>query len=629
LVFIPKTIGIAGLIAKAREAHGTSAGKLIEKAGKAAEIEYTADKRQGIFVFAHCVRVAEKLLEMGFDAETVAAGLLHDAGEHGTVSYDEISKGIGKDIALIVQECIKIRQIEEKNIDTTSPKTLSTILIATAKDIRAMIVNFVARVDMLERAAGNPNKKTIELAKGGLEIYAPICQKLGLYELQSVLEDNSLRITKPEMFKKISEIAGKDWEERKKEAEEAVKEFSGFLKEKGKNVSVQGRAKGIYSIYKKIEKQGRKPEEIFDILGVRAICDSVKECYEILGIVHSKYRNASGKFSDYISNPKKNGYRSIHTVVMWRGKPLEVQIRTWEMHYECETGLAAHWQYKDYAEDKFFDKRLSLAKQLVEWHRQAKTGQGLAHSLKMDFGRNKIFVFTPKNKVVVLPEESTTIDFAFAIHTDLGNKFKQAKVNGRIAPLAQKLENGDVIEVITAKTRQVKRQWLNLVKSSKARTKIKQNLGIKPGTRKKSIKEKQETLTSDKNTRLAKCCNPVPGDEIVGVRTTKRKISIHRAECENAREAEESKLIKIRWSLAARDYVVGLNIRAKDSPLLLPSILKVVSEEKVAVVSTDTKTTQNNVLQCRFNLKIRNTEQLGQIIDSIAQIPTVFDIKRE
>ncbi len=354
----------------------------------------------------------------------------------------------------------------------------------------------------------------------------------------------------------------------------------------------------------------------------------MRECYEILGIAHSEYRTVPNQFTDYIANPKKNGYRSIHTAVEWNNQPLEIQIRTREMHYECETGLASHWQYKHYAKDDFFDKRLSWAKQLVEWHRTARDSRNLAHSLKMGFGQNKIFVFTPKQKVIVLPEGGSPIDFAFAIHSDLGVKCHKAKVNGKIVPLSHKLENADTVEIITSNQLQLKRAWLNLVKSSKAQAKIKQKLGIK-SAKKVVLEKKDERLTSDKNIRIAKCCNPVPGDEIIGVRTTKRKISVHRAECGNALRILKERRMEVKWDLAEKDYIVGIKVLARDSPGLLPAILKIISGTKVSIISTDAKTNRNNILQSKFNIKIKNIEQLENIIKKISALPTVFETGRD
>ena len=399
------------------------------------------------------------------------------------------------------------------------------------------------------------------------------------------------------------------------------------MQRESRDTTIEGRAKHFYAIYRKMSEQKKSFDEIYDLLGIRIICDSIKECYEVLGVVHSNYNVVSNKFTDYIANPKKNGYRSIHTVVEWHNMPLEVQIRTWDMHYENEAGFAAHWQYKHYAEDKYFDKKLTWAKQLVEWQRKTKAGRELIHSLKIDFGRNSIFVFTPKRQVIVLPERSTPVDFAFAVHSDLGYKCSKAKVNGKIVSLNHELENTDTVEIIPAKREQVKGQWLGFAKSAKALTKIRQRLGIKTG---KPAKEKKQRFatTSDKAVRIAKCCNPLPGDEIVGFRTTKRKITIHRKECRNMQGLKRERRMPVGWGLSKKGYDARIKVHARDSPMLLPTILHVFDEAKVVINSTNAKANPNKTLTCTFNHRINNLDQLGNVIKKVERLPTVFRVER-
>ncbi len=600
--------------------------KLIEKAYKLAEKTIESKGAEGKKQLEQAERIAENLFELGFDNTTIAAGLVCGMYSEEEISDKEILEILGKEVESIAVDYGKIRKIEEKNFGKIDNKILSTIVLATARDLRSIFIKFATRLDVMQNETFG-KKELGKKAEGALDIYAPICQKMGLYDLESMLEDNSLKILEPDTYNMISSLLGKTRKTRNKEVEIAIAEFSSYIREKP-TISIEGRAKSIYSIYKKMEEQGKAFEEIYDLVGIRIICDSVRECYEILGIVHSEYKTIPNQFTDYIANPKKNGYRSIHTAVEWKRKHLEVQIRTWEMHYECETGLAAHWNYKKYAKDKFFDKRLSLIKQLVDWHRTARNSESITHSLKMGFGQNKIFVFTPKQEVVVLLEGGSPLDFAFAIHSDLGIKCLRAKVNGKIVQLSHKLENGDLVEIITAKHSMIKRLWLSIAKSHKAQIKIRQKLGLKPG-KKSLIKNKNENLTSDANTKIAKCCNPVPGDEIIGIRTTKRKISVHRASCRNVARVVKGKKIKISWDLAKKDYVVEIKVRARDSPGTLPTILKILEKSDVTITATDAKTSSNNVLQCKFNIKIKNLEQLDYIIEKIDNNPTVFNVERE
>jgi len=588
-----------------------------------------AEKRLPKYYFEHSLNVSRMLSEQGFDNATVVAGLAHDLCTQGKMTKEEVSKELGKEIGGIVSEFAEMDRIENENQGNISNEMLSTIVLASAKDLRTIFIKIAARLEHLQNPSGLEEWLLVKMSNEALYVYAPICQKLGLYELQSLLEDQGLKVTRPKVFKKLRKLIGKAKGERQTEVEEAVAEFSALFEKDGKIAKVQGRAKSFYSIFKKMQAQNKNFEEVFDRIGVRAICDSVQECYEILGIVHSRFKTVPNQFDDYIANPKKNGYKCIHTVVLWNGKPLEAQIRTWDMHYEDETGIASHWQYKNYAKDRFFDQRLKLAKQLVDWHREARNSGSLAHSLKMDFGQNKIFVFTPKNKVVVLPDSSTPIDFAFAIHSDLGKRCSRAKVNGKIVPLPHSLENADVVEIVTSKQLQVKRQWLSFVKTHKAQAKIRQLLGIKPLKKKPVIGLGKESLTSDENTRIAKCCNPVPGDEIVGVRTTKRKISVHRASCGNLARTPVSKRIKIRWGLAEKDYIVSMEVKARDRPGLLPAILKTINEKDLSITSTNAKAGSGNIMHCGFNVRIKNLGQVEKIIKRIKEVPGVFDASRE
>ncbi len=608
---------------------GKAESTLVERAYCFAEKELKAkDSNHGEERLQHALRSATILSRLGFDDTTIAAALLHDTLTAGYTTAEKIESLFGSDMTLIVAEYAKLLEIEQKNFGKMDTKLLSEVILATAKDIRAIFVKIATRLDVLENPQLIDQKELNTRALVALNIYSPICHKLGLYDLKGVLEDNSLKVLKPTIFRKIEQLVGKTREERDNAVAEAVAEFRRMMQEEKKGVRVEGRAKHFYAIYRKMTEQNKRFDEICDLLGVRIICDSVRECYEVLGIVHSCYEILPNKFTDYIANPKENRYRSIHTVIKWRGAPLEVQIRTWEMHYENETGVAAHWQYKHYAEDKYFDKKLSWAKQLVEWHMKARErDESIKSSLKINFGKNRIFVFTPKKQVIGLPEKSTPIDFAFAIHSDLGYKFGKAKVNGKQVPLSYELENADSIEIIPAKKPQVKRQWLSFAKSNKALSKIRQRLGIKTSKKRKK-KPKDTATTADKAVKIARCCNPLPGDEIIGFRTTKRKISIHRKECKNLQKAKKERLVSVSWDLAKRDYSVEIKVHAKETPQLLPTILGIFDEAKVSINSTNAKVNPNDTATCIFNIKINNPNQLETVIKRIGQLPAVFSVER-
>lgn len=625
---MPNKTVIVQLAKNASEREEKITSDLIKKAYQLAEKKLDPNTERGEKGLEHAVRVAKTLFDLGFDSTTIAAGIVHHLETNGAADQ-EITRQLGKETESITSDFLKIGKIEERNAEKLKPENLSTIILSTAKDLRALLIKLVARLETLEYGLGLSKKELAKKAQSALQIYAPICQKLGLYELQSMLEDSSMKIMQPSQFQEIEKKLGKTRDRRNAEVESAISEFSTAIGEKSGQVSIQGRAKSVYSIYQKMHEQNRPFEEIFDLVGLRMICNSVRECYELLGIIHSEYKTVPNQFSDHIANPKKNGYRSIHTAVQWKGQPLEIQIRTWEMHYECETGLASHWQYKQYARDKFFDKRLSWAKQLMEWNRSAKSFADISHSLKMDFGKNQIFVFTPKQDVIVLPEASTPIDFAFAIHSELGHKSLKAKVNGKITHLSHGLENADTVEIITGKETRTKRQWLSFVKSHKAQAKIRQKLGIKPPKKRQVLARAQKTLTSDKNVRVAKCCNPLPGDEILGVKTTKRKISVHKKGCGNTNKIPPSRKIEVQWGLAEKDYTIGIKVKARDNPGLLPAILNIISNNRATISSTDAKTGRGNILQSKFNIKIKSAEQLENIMGRIEALPLVLRVERE
>ncbi|MBN2067400.1 MAG: bifunctional (p)ppGpp synthetase/guanosine-3',5'-bis(diphosphate) 3'-pyrophosphohydrolase [Candidatus Diapherotrites archaeon] len=574
----------------------------------------------------HSLRAASILSEFGFDNATITAAVLHDTTANNLAELGEIESRFGKEVSEILSEFGKIRSIEARNYGRIDNQLLSKIILATAKDIRTIFVKIAVSFDMLQKPEGHPKGNVEKNALIALNIDAPICHKLGLYELKGMLEDASLKTLNPEEYGKIKQLVGKKREDREREVQDAAREFEKLMQKEKQAVTIEGRAKHFYAIHRKMQEQRIPFSEIYDLAGIRVICDSTRQCYEVLGIVHSLYEVIGNKFTDYIANPKKNGYRSIHTVVKWKNALLEVQIRTWEMHYENETGLAAHWQYKNYEKDRLFDKKLTWAKQLLEWQRKQKGKHGVMQGLKMDFGQNKIFVFTPKGEAVVLAEGSTPIDFAFAIHSDLGNRCEKAKANGKFVPLDYRLDNTDVIEIITGAKQQVKRQWLNFVKSSKAVTKIRQRLGIKPA--KKAKKEKQSLTTTDKTVRIARCCNPLPGDEIVGFRTTKRKTTIHRAECPNIKTMPKDKVMRVEWDLAKKDYSVDIKVRVRDSPGLLPQILSIFEKANVSINSTNAKVNPNSTATCTFNVKISSLPQLESLIARIERLPNVFSVER-
>ncbi|MCX6798955.1 MAG: HD domain-containing protein [Candidatus Diapherotrites archaeon] len=624
-----KNTGTAGRLPNETGTAAEGAGTLVAKARVFAEKEFGRLGGRGEQILKHGERTAESLASQGFDDTTVIAAILHDIIADAGTPPEKIAGKFGEEAMNIIEEHAKIIEIEERNAGKISPQLLSQVILATAKDIRAIFLTVAAKLDRLQNPFDTPKERLAAIAQIVMDVYAPVCHKLGLYELKAELEDACFRVIQLDAYEKVARLAGKTREEMKELVRQAVKELEFLLKKEGIKATVQGRAKNFFTINKKMAEQDRPFSDIFDLLGARIICDTIKECYEALGVVHAKYKIVPARFTDYIANPKENNYRSIHTAVEWNGgMPLEVQIRTWEMHYECETGLAAHWLYKNYAEDRIFDKKLSWAKQIVQWQRTAPDGKDFMQSLRLDFGQNKIFTFTPKQDVIILPEKSTPVDFAFAVHSELGHKCKQAKVNGKIVPLDTKLQNTDVVEIITSKKPETKRLWLSFVRSSKAMVKIRQKLGIVFSRASAEKTPGAQLTTSDKKIRIASCCNPLPGEEIAGVRTTKRKISVHRADCRNVVCVEKEKRVAVAWDSIGTAYNAEIKVTAKDSPGLLPSILKTMSESGVTINSTNAKVSPNNIVTCFFKIRVGNAKQFDTLLGKIRAQPGVFGAQR-
>jgi len=622
-----KTAGPTGPAERLKKA---AKSEIVERALSFAEKELSTlgeeKKEQNL---QHSIRVAMRLAEIGFDETTIAAALMHDLKLFTGTSGEKITAEFGPEIAALIDEHTKIVGIEKRNIKKLSMPLLSQVILATAKDIRAIFISVAARLDRLQQPWDIGPGDLQQRAGIALNVYAPVCQKLGLYEIESVLQDSCLKITQPMVYEKISQLVGMDWEQRKALAAEAAQEFGKLLEKEKIGATIHSRPKSLFAINKKMVEHGLPFGEIYDLLGIRIICESAKDCYEALGIVHSSYNLIPNKFTDYIANPKENGYKSIHTVVKWReNAPLEVQIRTWEMHYECETGIAAHWQYKHYAEDKFFDKKLSWAKQLVEWQHNAANREELMENLRLDFGQSKIFVFTPKQDVVMLPEGATPVDFAFAIHSDLGQRCHKAIVNGRIFPLNKPLENADAVEIITCKKPEAKRQWLSFVKSGKAMAKIRQQLGVTFVKERRAHRQQATLTTADRRIKIAQCCSPLPGEEIIGVRTTKRKISVHRKDCKNLAEIGGAKLLAVGWDALKSEYSIEIKVSAKERPGLLPSILNAIGKNGAGIISTNAKVNKNNVATCFFKVRIRDSKQADEIMNAIRLLPGVHSAAR-
>lgn len=527
------------------------------------------------------------------------------------LNYDEIKKEFGEKTLELAKQINLIEQILEKNFGKTPSETNSSIIVSIAENFEPLIIEIADTAHALERR--DKIIYTENYVKTAEEIWFPLAAKLGLNDYAWKIQDYSFRENEPQAYEKIKKLISKTREEREKAIQKTTEEIKHLLHGKIK-AEVSGRPKNFRSIYAKMRKIPFG--KIFDLYGIRIICDKEKECYEALGYIHSKYEIIPEAFDDYISKPKSDGYKSIHTAVMRGGEIIEVQIRTWEHH--LRTMAEPYWKYKKIKKDKEFEKELSWERQLIEWNKlSGKDWLGKKMSGK------KIFVFTPKNEAIMLPRGATAIDFAFAIHTEIGKKMEKAKVNGKFVPLETKLNNLDRVEILTSETLRLKESWLSWVESEKAKSKIKSILGIH------TVKKIKQILRNVKygKMKVAECCRPVPGEEVIGVKTTKRRVVIHSKNCENLKRIPKDKLILVEYGATTgkAEIVVG----AIDRPGLISEILLTAKKTGVGITDTNAKIKKSGYSQTTLKLEVKNAQQLQKLIEELEKIPGAQWVERK
>ena len=705
------------LINKIKEYNPNADFNLITKAFNMAEFHHKGQKRNsGEDYIIHPLNVALILADMNMDTQTIIAGLLHDTIEDTDVTFEDIKNDFGEEIANLVDGVTKLKKLNYKTKRENQAENIRKMVLAMAKDIRVIIVKLADRTHNMRTLEYMTEEKKHEKALETIEIYAPIADRLGMSRVKWELEDLSLRYLDPDNYYKLVDMVNKRRNEREDLINKLIEEISKSIKAIGIKADIHGRPKNFYSIYKKMIIKKKSFDEIYDLSAVRVLVEDIKDCYGVLGAVHTLYKPIPGRFKDYIAMPKLNKYQSLHTTVIDdNGETFEVQIRTYEMHQTAEYGIAAHWKYKSGTnKSTSFDENLTWLRQLLEWQKDVNDPDDFMETLKIDFFADEVFVFTPRGDVINLPEGSTPIDFAYRIHSDVGNTCVGAKVNGRIVPLTYKLTSGNIVDVITNPNSGPSMDWMNIVKSPQARKKIGQYFKVKDRDKNiergrdmiekeskrlgyrvnefmkdealEEVRSKLNVLTLDdiyaavgfgsitvkqvttklvdiykKNhtddldeilpqqqterresrggivvdglddvkVRFAKCCNPVPGDKIVGYVTIGRGVSVHRADCTNLKDIEKNRIIEVTWNSTENGrYTAEIEAQAMDKPNVIADIAGRINDSKLVLNSLNARAGKDGDLIVDIRVEIKSIADLEKLMDKLKRIKHVFDVYR-
>ncbi|MDT7910810.1 MAG: bifunctional (p)ppGpp synthetase/guanosine-3',5'-bis(diphosphate) 3'-pyrophosphohydrolase [Thermocrinis sp.] len=648
----------------------------------------------------HPIETAIIVASMGLKKEAIISALLHDVLEDTNTTYQELKERFGETVANIVEGVTKIGKYKIKDVSSEKAENYRKLFLATAKDIRVLLVKLADRLHNMRTLEHLPKEKRIRIAKETLEIYVPLANRLGVWQIKTELEDLCFMHLYPKEYERVKEFVK---EERAKLEEYLKRHFIPKLKEALKRANIQAeityRPKHLFGIWQKTIRKGISLEDVHDILGVRVIVNTVEECYLVLGIIHNTFTPVPGKFDDYISLPKPNLYQSLHTAVIGpKGRVVEVQIRTWEMHERAEKGIAAHWAYKESVNIK--DNSIyGWLKELVESLKGSKNAQEVLENIKLELFSEEVFVFTPKGDLLVLPKGATPVDFAYHIHTDIGNHCAGAKVNGRIVPLDYRLQNGDQVEIITNPNKKPNPEWLKFVVTSKAKSKIKaylkelererqiqegrellENLakklnidrqellekikkqeGIEKdedvyllagskkltkervyqllGVKKPEVKEKDQSpqvrvrMEDIENVayQLAKCCNPLPGDEVLGVVAKGKGLIIHLKGCPNLEHFLKhfpERVVHVDWENAQGKYPAIVRVWAKDRVGILGEVASTFAKHSANILQAITKSLKTGEAVMEFTLELSNAEHLKRVLQALRELEGVEKVSR-
>ncbi len=584
----------------------------------------------------HPLIVACTLADLKLDDVTIASALLHDVVEDTEITQKDISNEFGREIALIVEGMTKIKTLKSLSREDYHAETIRKVILASVKDIRIILIKLADRLHNMHTINVFREEKRQRIARDALEVYAPIAHKLGIASIKWEMEDLAFEQLQPEVYKEIQNKIQQSQKEREKEIEKIKKILDEELKTTKISCDITGRPKHIYSIYRKMQKKNKSFEEIYDLTALRIITDNVRHCYELLGIVHSLWTPIPKEFDDYIATPKSNMYQSLHTVIIGpKNKPIEIQIRTEEMHVIAEQGIAAHWKYKGQGNDNEFDQKFKWMMEVNELQKDSEDAKEFLKMLHIDFFEDEIFTFTPKGKVIELPKNAGILDFAYAVHSDLGDKCIAAKVNGLFVPLRATLKNGDRVDIITAKNQHPSRDWLKIVKTSKAASKIKRYIMLTQKIPAQSYKKEEETKKeleawiidvdsmSKPEILLSKCCHPIPGEKIIGFSRSLGKVNIHRCDCISAKKKDVNrKKVTVRW-VDNIGKVVEIKVDAENSTGLFAEILNTLIAQSTTIKHANAKATGDKFVECSFEMETAGLEHLQGLIKRLRKIQGV------
>ena len=723
---------IEDIVNKMKKNNKKSDIKLIMKAYNYAKENHGDQLRKsGEPYIIHPIQVAYTLAELELDDATICAALLHDVVEDTEVTHQDLINEFGIEIAEMVDGVTKLSKLNYESVEEAQVENYRKMFLAMGKDIRVIMIKLSDRLHNMRTLKYLSRDRQIANAKETMDLYAPLANRLGIYSLKWELEDLSFKYLYPEEYREIVEGIDRKREERLQFIDKIEEQIKQELKKQKIEAEITGRAKHLYSIYRKMKRDNITLDQIYDLFALRIIVNSVKDCYAALGVVHELYNPMPGRFKDYIAVPKPNMYQSLHTTLIGeKGTPFEVQIRTWDMHRIAEYGIAAHWAYKEAsfakgkkANVKVSEDKLAWLRETLEWQKDMQDPQEFLNTLKTELFEDEVYVFTPKGDIKVLPSGSTPIDYAYSIHAEIGHHMTGCKINSKMMPIITKLKNGDIIEIITSEnSKGPSRDWLKFIQSSTAKNKI--NAWFKKNQREENIEkgkeliekeikrigmnhdelfkqefiqgalnrykfnsiedmyasvgfgaitsgkviarileeyrkvhkeenveQKLEELSKEKNTakpsksgivvkgidnclvKLSKCCNPVPGDDIVGYITRGRGVSIHRADCKNLKdlfEDEESRMIDVYWYTEKEAaYNVDIEVFANDRSGLLADIIAQISVAKTKLIAVSSRANKERIAITEVTVEVENLEQLNDVLKAIRKVDSVYEVKRK